>query len=216
MNPITVFLADDHAIVRDGLCALLEAQADIEVVGQAGDGRRAVELVEEFTPDVVVMDISMPELNGIDAAYRICKQFPSTRIVILSMHSTMEHVFRALRAGASGYLLKESAGSEVVDAIHAVCAGHRYLSPKITDVMIDDYLRGRGADAGRLLSELSSREREVLQLVVEGVSSKDIAERLNISSTTVDTYRSRVMHKLGIEDITALIKFAIRHGLTPL
>lgn len=216
MNPITVFLADDHAIVRDGLCALLEAQADIEVVGQAGDGRRAVELVEEFTPDVVVMDISMPELNGIDAAYRIRKQFPSTRIVILSMHSTMEHVFRALRAGASGYLLKESAGSEVVDAIHAVCAGHRYLSPKITDVMIDDYLRGRGADAGRLLSELSSREREVLQLVVEGVSSKDIAERLNISSTTVDTYRSRVMHKLGIEDITALIKFAIRHGLTPL
>ncbi len=216
MNPITVFLADDHAVIRDGLCALLEAQDDIEVVGQAGDGRRAVELVEEFTPDVVVMDISMPELNGIDAAYRIRKQFPSTRIVILSMYSTMEHVFRALRAGASGYLLKESAGSEVVEAIYVVCAGHRYLSPKITDVMVDDYLRGRGGDAGRLLSELSSREREVLQLVAEGVSSRDIAERLNISSTTVDTYRSRVMHKLGIEDITALIKFAIRHGLTPL
>jgi DNA-binding NarL/FixJ family response regulator len=211
---ITVFLADDHAVVRDGLRSLLEAQPDIRVVGDAANGREAVRQVVQLCPDVVVLDIAMPELNGIEAARGISRDCPSARTVILSMHSTAEHVFRALQAGARGYLLKESAGIEVVNAVRAVHAGRRYLSQKISDTLIDDYVRQRQPESP--LSRLSRRERQVLQLVVEGQSSAEIAETLSLSPKTVETYRSRLMGKLGISDLPGLVKFAIQHGLTPL
>jgi DNA-binding NarL/FixJ family response regulator len=214
---ITVFLADDHAVVRDGLRALLEAQPDIRVVGDAADGREAVGQVARLGPDVAVIDIAMPELNGIEAAREIGEVCPSSQVIILSMHSTTEHIFRALQAGARGYLLKESAGIEVVNAVRAVYAGHRYLSQKISDRLIDDYVRQRqAAEAKSPLARLSPREREVLQLVVEGKSSAEIADTLSLSVKTVETYRSRLMLKLGISDVPGLVKFAIQHGLTPL
>lgn len=214
---ITVFLADDHAVVRDGLRAILETQGDIRVVGQAADGREAVRQVQHLCPDIVVMDIAMPELSGIEATQQIREACPTTRIVILSVHATTEHIFRALRAGAKGYLLKESAGQEVVDAIRTVHAGRRYLGLKITERVIDDYVLQRQVEVGRSpLERLSAREREILQLVVEGKSSAEIAEILRISPKTVETYRSRLMQKLEIRDVPSLVKFAIQHGLTPL
>jgi DNA-binding NarL/FixJ family response regulator len=214
---ITVFVADDHAVVRDGLRALLEAQPDIRVIGDAADGREAVGQVARLGPDVAVIDIAMPELNGIEAAQGIGEVCPSTQIIILSMHSTTEHIFRALQAGARGYLLKESAGIEVVNAVRAVHAGHRYLSQKISDRLIDDYVRQRqAAEARSPLARLSSREREVLQLVVEGKSSAEIADTLSLSVKTVETYRSRLMLKLDISDLPGLVKFAVQHGLTPI
>lgn len=214
---ITVFLADDHAVVRDGLRSLLEAQTDIKVIDAAADGRETVRQVAQFCPDVVVMDIAMPELNGIETTWEIGKICPSTQIVILSMHSTTEHIFRALQAGARGYLLKESAGIEVVNAIRAVYAGHRYLSQEISDQLIDDYVFQRQTtEAKSPLARLSPREREVLQLIAEGKSNTQIADILSLSSKTVGTYRSRLMRKLGINDLPALVRFAIQHGLTPL
>jgi DNA-binding NarL/FixJ family response regulator len=214
---ITVFLADDHAVVRDGLRVLLEARPDIRVIGDAANGREAVRRVAQLRPDVVVMDIAMPELNGIEAAREIGRVCPSTQVIILSMHSTTEHVFQALQAGARGYLLKESAGIEVVNAVRAVHADRRYLSQKISEGLVDNYVCQRqAAEAKSPLARLSPREREVLQLVVEGNSSAEIAHILSLSPKTVETYRSRLMHKLDIGDLPGLVKFAIQHGLTPL
>jgi DNA-binding NarL/FixJ family response regulator len=213
---ITVFLADDHAVVRDGLRVLLEAQPDIRVVGDAANGRETVRRVVQLRPDVAVIDIAMPELNGVEAAREICEICPSTQIVVLSMHSTTEHIFHALQAGARGYLLKESAGIEVVNAVRAVHVGHRYLSQKISDRLVDDYVCQRQAAAKSPLARLSPREREVLQLVVEGKSSAEIADDLSLSVKTVETYRVRLMNKLDIGDLPGLVKFAIQHGLTPL
>jgi DNA-binding NarL/FixJ family response regulator len=213
---ITVFLADDHAVVRDGLRVLLETQPDISVIGDAANGRDAVHQVAQLRPDVVVMDIAMPDLNGIEATQQIYEVCPSTQVIILSMHSTNEHVFRALQAGARGYLLKECAGIEVVNAVRAVHADHRYLSQKISDRLIDDYVRQRRVTDVSPLARLSPREREVLQLVVEGKSSAEIGDILSLSSKTVETYRSRLMQKLGISDLPSLVKFAVQHGLTPL
>ena len=214
---ITVFLADDHAIVRDGLRAFLSAQPDIEVVGEASNGREALRQIAEIGPDVAVLDIAMPELNGIDATQQIRRASPATQVVILSMHATEEHIFRALQAGARGYVLKESAGAELVEAVRAVYAGHRHLSQKISDKVIDEYVRQREAGETECpLARLSQREREILPLVVEGKTSNEIAGILSLSPKTVETYRCRMMHKLGISDLPALVKFAIRHGLTPL
>jgi len=214
---ITVFIADDHAVVRDGLRLLLENQDDIKVVGDAANGRDAVRQVVKLCPDVAIVDIAMPELNGIEATQKICEACPSTRVIILSMHSTTEHIFRALQSGASGYLLKESAGIEVVNAIRVVHDGHRYLSKKISEKGIETYMSQR--EKGELkspLARLSTREREILQLVVEGKSSAEIGAILDLSRKTVETYRSRLMGKLGTSNLPSLIKFAIQHGLTPL
>ena len=211
---IKVFLADDHAVVRDGLRVLLEVQSDIRVVGTAENGREAVRLARQLHPDVMVMDIAMPELNGIEATQQIHDASPSTQVLILSMHSTTEHIFRALQAGARGYLLKDSAGTEVVDAVRAVHAGRRYLSQKIASTVIDDYLSERHRASP--LDSLSPRERQILQLVAEGKSSAEAAAMLFLSSKTVDTYRSRMMQKLGIGDLPSLVKFAIQHGITQL
>jgi DNA-binding NarL/FixJ family response regulator len=210
----TVVLADDHAVVRDGLRVLLEAQSDISVVGDAANGRQAVRLALQLHPDVVVMDIAMPELNGIEATQQIHDASPSTQVLILSMHSTAEHIFRALQAGARGYLLKDSAGAEVVAAVRAVHAGRRYLGQKIASAVLDDYISERHRASP--LDSLSPRERQILQLVAEGKSSAEAAALLFLSPKTVDTYRSRMMQKLGIGDLPSLVKFAIQHGITQL
>ncbi|HET9669597.1 MAG TPA: response regulator transcription factor [Casimicrobiaceae bacterium] len=211
---IRIVLADDHAVVRDGLRVLLQAQPDFEVVGDAANGREAMRLTQQLHPDVVVMDIAMPELNGIEATLQIHDVAPATQVLILSMHSTTEHIFRALQAGARGYLLKDSAGAEVVDAVRVVHAGRRYLSPKIASTVIDDYISER--QRASPLDSLSRRERQILQLVAEGKSSAEAAAMLFLSPKTVDTYRSRMMQKLGIADVPSLVKFAIQHGVTQL
>ena len=214
---LTVLLADDHAVVRDGLRMILEAEPDIRVVGEAANGRQAVDRVRRLRPDVAVLDIAMPELNGIDAARLIRENHPASQVVMLSMHSSTEHVYRALRAGARGYVLKESAGAEVVEAVRSVARGRRFLSLSVEDAMVDDYLVRRRASADTSpLDSLTAREREVLQMVVEGKSSKEIAPIAGISPKTVETYRSRIMSKLGIRDLPGLVKFAIEHGVTEL
>jgi DNA-binding NarL/FixJ family response regulator len=211
---ISVFLADDHRVLRDGLRILLESQADIQVVGEAENGNQAIEGITRLKPDVAVMDITMPELNGIEAAQIVHENLPNTGIVMLSIHSDLEHIFRALQAGAQGYILKESAGSEVISAVRAVHLGRRYLSPSIRDAVMEAYLQNRQVHSP--LELLSLREREVLQLTVEGHSSASIAERMDLSPKTVDTYRSRLMGKLGVRDLPELVRFAIKHGITPI
>lgn len=211
---IQVLLADDHAVVRDGLRFLLEVQGDISVVGNAANGREAVRKVKELKPDVVIMDIAMPELNGIEATHQIHETCPATRVLILSMYATTEHVRQALRAGAQGYLLKKSAGAEVADAVRLVHAGGSYLSPEIAGTVITDYIAD--SRATNPLETLTHRERQILQLIAEGKSSAQAATSLFLSRKTVDTYRSRLMQKLGIHDLHGLIKFAIEHGLTSL
>ena len=214
---ITVLIADDHAVVRDGLRSMIEVDSAIKVIGDAGDGREAVDKVAELRPDIAIVDIAMPELNGIDSTRRIVQTCPSTKVIILSMYSSTEHIVRALRAGALGYVLKESAGIEVVNAIRTVYDGHRYLSEKILDSVIDDYLSRRdsvGSDSP--LARLSLREREILQLVIEGKSSIEIAEILKLSPKTIETHRSRMMKKLEVRDVVGLTKFGVQHGLIPM
>jgi DNA-binding NarL/FixJ family response regulator len=212
---IRVLLADDHPLVCDGLRALLAQQDDVEVVAVVSDGREAIRAAAELQPDVVIMDIAMPGMNGIEAAQRICEEHPATQVIMLSMHDTAEHVYRSLMAGASGYLLKESAGREVVEAVRAVRSGKRYLSQRIAALpALEERLAAR--EGASPLESLSKREREILQLVVEGQASARIAEILHLSPKTVETYRSRLMQKLGIGDIPALVKFAVQHGLTGL
>jgi DNA-binding NarL/FixJ family response regulator len=215
--PITILLADDHNMVRDGLRALLEDISDFSVVGSVADGLEAVLRNRELKADVAVLDIAMPGLNGIDAAEQIRQECPQTQVVILSIHATNEHIYRALHAGALGYLLKESAGSELAAAIRAAHAGRHYLAQRIADTVLDGYLR-QNADAQihAPLKKLSLREREVLQLVVEGLSSQEIASHFALSIRTVETYRARLMHKLGLHDYAALIRFAIENGLISL
>jgi DNA-binding NarL/FixJ family response regulator len=208
---IRVLLADDHVMMRDGLKALLTASLGISVVAEVGNGRDAVRRAEELKPDVAIMDISMPELNGIEATRLLRDKCPGTRVVILSMHSSSEHVFRALEAGAMGYLLKESAGAEVNAAVRAVHGGRRYLSRAIA--ALEPAARSGGRSSP--LDSLSGRERQVLQLVVEGHSSAEIARRVHLSPKSVDTYRSRLMRKLSVSDVPSLVKFAIQHGITP-
>jgi DNA-binding NarL/FixJ family response regulator len=211
---ITVLLADDHVVVRDGLQYLLEAQGDIEVVAQADNGRQAVAQAIQNHPQVVVMDISMPLLNGIEATRQICAACPTVRVVMLSIHSDVEYIHRALRAGASGYLMKESAGTELVSAVRRVQAGCRYLSLKIDETDLVNFARFNSEKSP--LESLSRRELEVFQLTVEGRTSTSIAGLLSLSPKTVETYRSRIMHKLGLHDLPALVKFAVQHGITPL
>ncbi|HZE11303.1 MAG TPA: response regulator transcription factor [Burkholderiales bacterium] len=209
--PVSVMLADDHAVVRDGLRALLEGGNDLQVVAVAGNGREAVSEALRLRPDIVIMDIAMPELDGVEATRRIVERCPETRVLILSMYLSAEHIYRALQAGAQGYVLKESAGEEVVDAIRALRAGKRYLSHRITETVIDDYLR-EGTNVSPLDS-LSLRERDVLQLVVEGRTNAAIALALSLSPKTVETYRARIMKKLKVKDTVELVKFSMRHGL---
>lgn len=211
---IRVFLADDHAIIRDGLKVFLEMQPSIQVIGEASNGRDAVDQVCQLTPDVVVMDISMPEINGIEATRKITQSCPQVQVIILSMLGTPEHVFQALQAGAKGYLLKDSASRDVVDAVLTVASGKRYFSQPITDTIIGDYLQVReSTQEANPLEYLSEREREILTLVVKGNTSAEIGRILYLSPKSVETYRSRMMKKLNISDLASLIRFAIQHGI---
>jgi two-component system, NarL family, response regulator NreC len=214
---IRVIVADDHAIIREGLRVMLGNQPDMEVVGIAANGREAIHLVDKYEPDVAVVDISMPELNGIEAIQQMLTRHPQMKVVVLSIHGTKPYVYRALKAGAKGYLTKETAGLEVVDAVRTAYQGQRYLSQSIADLLTNASFRNlEGSIEISALEVLTSREREILQLVAEGKTSQEIAERLSISSKTVDTYRSRLMRKIGVEDMAGLIKFAIQHGVISL
>jgi DNA-binding NarL/FixJ family response regulator len=214
---IRVLVADDHAIIREGLSIMLGNQPDMEVVGIASNGREAVRLVDEHKPDIVVIDISMPELNGIEAIQQMLPRHPYMKVVVLSIHGTKPYVHRALKTGAKGYLIKETAGKEVVDAVRAVYRGDHYLSQRIADLLINPSFRNlESAMETSPLETLSSREREILQLVAEGRTSQEISERLSISSKTVDTYRSRLMRKIGVTDVAGIVRVAIQNGVISL
>jgi two-component system, NarL family, response regulator NreC len=211
---IKLLIADDHGVVRDGLCALFKPEIDITIVGCADNGRQAVKQVLKLSPDVVTMDIAMPILNGILATEQIMKTHPDTRIIILSMHASKEYISSSFKAGAIGYLLKESVGKEVVQAVRSVYSGIRYLGQGLSDIVFDQYVDMQTDLIHNPIDLLSSREKEILQMVVEGKSSTQIAKILCLSSKTIDTYRSRLMRKLSLKGIPSLVKFAIRHGVT--
>lgn len=211
-----VIIADDHKIIRDGLKSLISQHSDLQVVAEAGDGRRAVELVRELRPDVVIMDVNMPELNGIDATRQIVAEFPDTRVIALSMHSDRRFVNAMLKAGASGYLLKDCAFEEIIRAVKAVLNGQMYLSATITSQVVDDLITKKTDEGESMLVVLSDREREVLQLLAEGNSTKEIASTMNISVKTIESHRKNIMDKLDLRSVAALTKFAIREGLTSL
>ena len=212
MKPIRVLLADDHTLVRAGIRGLVANLSGVEVVGEAGDGHEALRLAEALHPDVVLLDIGMPGLNGLEVAARLTKIDPMIRTVILSMHMSEEYVLQALRAGAAGYLLKGSAVAELEVAIRAVARGDTYLSPAVSKRVVDDYVSRTGG-ATDPLQALTSRQREILQLVAEGHTSKDIAGRLGLSYRTIETHRNQLMKRLGINDLTGLVRFAVRVGL---
>jgi RNA polymerase sigma factor (sigma-70 family) len=213
MSKARILLVEDHIVVRQGIKALLSDEPDLEIVGEADNGREALQAVMKLHPNLVLMDISMPGLNGIEATRQIRQRHPEVKVVVLSMHANEEYVFQVLRAGASGYVLKQSDSSEVLTAIRAALTGGSFLSPPISRAVVDDYVRraearGEGSD----LDLLTSREREVLQLLAEGLSNREIAEQLNISVKTVETHRSNMMNKLDVDSKTELVKYALRKG----
>jgi len=211
---IRILLADDHIVMRNGLRLLLERRPDFEVVGEAADGRQTVEICDSLKPDVVVLDIAMPNLNGIEAARQISAKLPHTSIVILSMHSDEGYVLRALKAGARAYLLKDSAETDLINAIHAVTEGKAFFSPAISKMLVDDYVRRlqqRGVEDSYEL--LTTREREILQLLAEGKSNKEVANILNLSLYTVETHRGNILQKLNLHSVPELILYAVRKGV---
>jgi DNA-binding NarL/FixJ family response regulator len=209
---ITVVIADDHAIVRQGIASLLKTNRDIEVVGEARDGKDAVKVVQRLRPNVALLDVSMPNMNGLTAALRIPKASPRTRVVILSMYADRDLIMQALQAGARGYLTKQSLGSDVGQAIYAVARGEVFLSPDVAATVVHDYLALLHTRPDAPL-ELTVREREVLQLIAEGRTNKEIAEQLDTSVKTVDTHRTHIMKRLKIHDLAGLVKYAVRHRL---
>jgi DNA-binding NarL/FixJ family response regulator len=214
---IKILLVEDMALVRSGLRALLDTSDEVEVVGEAANGREAIRLSKKLNPDVILMDLAMPELNGIEAARNIHGAQPNVRIVMLTMHTDRQYLFESLRAGAVGYIPKDAAFTELLTGIKTVMQSGKYLSPPLAPLVLDDYFRrAHGNDDASELSKLSNREREVLQLIAEGNSSAEIAQLLHISARTVDTHRHNIMEKLAIHSIAGLTKFAIRHGLCSL
>ncbi|MCX5752674.1 MAG: response regulator transcription factor [Candidatus Krumholzibacteria bacterium] len=216
MTPVTILIADDHRLFRDGLRALLGKQENIRVVAETTDGAETVSAAVQLKPDIVLMDISMPELNGIEATRRIVSQSAATRIIMLSMHSDRRFITESLKAGAMGYLLKDCAFEEVLLAVKAVSEGTIYLSSRISESVIKDYIAIARSVPGSAFSILSAREREVLQLLAEGKSTKEAAAKLHVSVKTVETHRKQIMDKLDTHSVAELTKYAIREGLTPL
>ncbi len=211
---IHILLADDHTILRAGLKMMLNAQPDMEVVGEAQDGRQALHEAQRLHPDIILMDITMPDMNGIEATKQVKKQLPDVKVLILTMHENDEYVFQALRAGASGYMLKEAADTDLINALHVIQSGNFYLSPTAQSVMVGDYLqRVHAGEEKDSYSCLTEREREILKLVAEGFTNNQIAERLVISPKTVDTHRTHVMDKLNLHSRAELVKYAMRRGL---
>ncbi len=215
MNAIRILIADDHDLVRAGFRALLEKLDDCEVVAEADDGRQALRLVEQLRPDVVLMDVKMPSLNGLEATALITRDYPSVRVVILSMYTTEEYVIQALRAGASGYLLKDAATTELRLAVQAAVRDEMYLSPSISKRVLQDYIQLVGSGGG-MLDALTARQREVLQLIAEGRTMREIAQILHVSVKTAESHRSQLMERLDIHDVPGLVRFAIRVGLVTL
>ena len=220
MKPTRVLLAEDHALVRAGIRALLQNLTGVQVVAEASDGREALRLVKTYQPDVVLMDIAMAGLNGLEATARVTKEFPAVRVIILSMHSTEEYVAQALRAGAAGYLLKDAAAAELELAVTSVARGETYLSPAVSKHVIADYLRRAGGGAARgdegtpsPTALLTPRQREILQLIAEGHSTKEIAALLHLSVKTVETHRMQLMARLDVHEVAGLVRYAIRVGL---
>lgn len=214
MSVIRILVADDHTVMRTGLCLLLERQHGFEVAGQADDGRKTVDLAGRLMPDVVVMDIAMPHLNGIEATRQIVSRQPQTSVVILSMHSDESYVLRALKAGARAYLLKDSAETDLIQAIHAVVAGKSFFSPGISRMLLEDYIRQvqqKGVEDSYEL--LTTREREILQLLAEGKSNKEVSSMLNLSLYTVETHRTHILQKLNLHSVPELILYAVRKGI---
>jgi len=211
---IRILLADDHTILRAGLKMMLNAQPDMEVIGEAQDGRQAIHEAQRLQPDVILMDITMPDMNGIEATKQIKRAQPEIKVLVLTMHEHDEYIFQALRAGASGYMLKEAADTELITALHVVQSGQFYLSPAAQSVMVGDYLqRVRTGEEKDSYSSLTEREREILKLVAEGHTNNQIAERLVISPKTVDTHRTHIMDKLNLHSRAELVKYAMRRGL---
>ena len=214
MTPVRILLADDHTVMRNGLRLLLERQANLQVVGEASDGRQAVALIEKTNPDVVIMDIAMPNLNGIEATRQIVNQNPRTAVAILSMHSDESYVIRALKAGARAYLLKDSAEADLLAAVRALTEGKSFFSPAISRILVEDYMRqlqSRGAEDTYEL--LTNREREILQLLAEGRTNKEVANMLNLSLYTVETHRMHILQKLNLHSVPELILYAVRKGI---
>jgi len=209
MKRIRILLADDHGVVRQGFKMILDAQADMEIVGEAANGREAVEQAERLKPDIVVMDVAMPELNGIEATRRLAESAPHVRVLVLSMHKDSVYVRETLRAGARGYLLKDSGANDLVAAVRAVASGEGYLSPAVSNAVLDDYRR----HVTNAIDLLTSREREVLQMLAEGKTNKEIAATLNLSVYTVDAHRGHIMEKLNLHSINELVRFAVRNGM---
>jgi len=212
VKPIRVVLADDHTLVLAGIRGLLTKLDGVEVVGEAADGHETLRLAEELRPDIVLLDIAMPGMNGLEVAQRLSELDPAIRVIILSMHASEEYVLRALRAGAAGYLLKDSAVAELELAIRAVVRGETYLSPPVSKRVVDEYVSRTGGTPDPLAS-LTRRQREILQLVAEGHTSKDIGQRLGLSYRTVETHRNQMMKRLGVTDIAGLVRFAVRSGV---
>lgn len=212
MSKITVLLAEDHTIVRQGLRSLLDNEPEIEVVGEAGDGQEAIQKTEQLRPTVVVMDITMPILNGLEATRQIKKLFPAVKVVILTVHSTEEHIYQILRAGASGYVVKQGAVPELIEAIRAAAQGNTFLSPTISRQAIDEYGRQAEVTVDRY-DRLTDREREVLQLIAEGRTSREMASRMHVTVKTVEAHRAHLMDKLGLHTIADLTRYALRKGM---
>ena len=212
MKTLRVILADDHTLVRAGLRSLVEQLKDVTVVAEANNGHEVLSLAATHHPDVVLMDITMPGMNGFEAALRLKKDHPHVRIIILSMHTSEEYVLQALRAGASGYLVKDSAPLELGLALQSVARGETYLSPPISRQVVDNYMQRMG-QGDQPLAQLTGRQREILQLIAEGGSTKEIARKLNVSVKTVETHRAQLMERLDIHDVAGLVRFAVRHGL---
>ncbi|MBT4287208.1 MAG: response regulator transcription factor [Deltaproteobacteria bacterium] len=213
---IKIVLVDDHKIMREGIRAMLETENSLEVVSEAENGREALEIALDIKPDIIIMDINMPDMNGTEATRQIRKSCPETRIIALSMHSDRFIVTDMLQAGASGYLLKDCSGQDIITAIRTVHAGKNFLSPEITGVVIEDYIQKSSKENPKSPAQLTTKEREVLQLIAEGNTSKEISSHLNIATKTVDSHRINIMNKLDIHNIAELTKFAIRYGITDL
>lgn len=212
MKSITVILADDHHLVRAGIRSLLKSIDGVVVLADCGDGRQALELIDEHRPDVAVLDIGMPSLNGLEVARRSSQASPATRVIILSMYADPSYVRQALKAGVSGYLLKGAAVAELSLALDAVMKGDKFLTPKVAQTVVDGYL-GTSDDEGEPIDDLTGRQREILQLIAEGRSTREMAELLDVSVKTIETHRARLMERLGIRDVPGLVRFAIRSGL---
>jgi DNA-binding NarL/FixJ family response regulator len=212
----TILLVDDHQVVRQGLRALLKGESDLQVVGEAGDGLQAIQMVERLKPNVLVLDLMMPGVNGLEVTRQVHQRFPDTRIIVLSMHANEAYVLEALRNGAIGYVLKETGITDLVHAVREALAGRRYLSPPLSARAIDSYIQKAQAAELDPYETLTTREREVLQLAAQGLTNAEVAGRLSISPRTAETHRANVMHKLGLETQIDLIRFALKRGILPM